>query len=452
MKNYYLFLLGILLSVGSSAQALLNDTTLYFDGAIANWNLDGRRIVTQRNSNGLEQTAVEQAYDSENELWTDSRRYTTVYQSDNTSILSYKEEVWNTASDSWVELNYKQYDTNGNLLLNENRTWDAETNQFVEGWRNVSTFENNHQTTLYFDTLDAENNVWLHLTFSGYTYNSDGLLSEKTIQRFNGTSWYDHSMILFEYDLNENLTEETGYLYQDDKAWAYSYRLFYEYNDNDQQTDFYYNMHNGSVWEPVLWHQFAYHSNGEKDEHILSFWENDAWEPDTRESWYFNDDNSYDYILTETYSGSWVNDKKISYIYDDQSRLETISYTDWIGIGWEPDRREHFEYEGDYLTAEYSDEFVFSVWVNDRRTEYAWYDPTLSVHDMPAEIKLYPNPCSDYLHINAEGDHFLLLFSLTGEQLKADTFHNNCLLDVSDLATGVYILQIDNTSYKFVRQ
>lgn len=65
-------------------------------------------------------------------------------------------------------------------------------------------------------------------------------------------------------------------------------------------------------------------------------------------------------------------------------------------------------------------------------------------------IQIYPNPTSDYIHIENIEPQSVSIYSLDGKLVK--TVENANIVDVRDLNEGVYLINIDNAVLKFVIQ
>ncbi len=74
------------------------------------------------------------------------------------------------------------------------------------------------------------------------------------------------------------------------------------------------------------------------------------------------------------------------------------------------------------------------------------------------ELKIYPNPCNDKLHINSKSNlniESVSLFDLFGKQLNIQLIRdekNAVSLDMSGVQTGIYILRVNGNSYKIIHQ
>ena len=66
-----------------------------------------------------------------------------------------------------------------------------------------------------------------------------------------------------------------------------------------------------------------------------------------------------------------------------------------------------------------------------------------------SDIKIYPNPCTDFININIETDDLIQIFNITGQNIK-NTYNKR--INVSDLKTGIYILKSGNFTSKFIKK
>ena len=76
---------------------------------------------------------------------------------------------------------------------------------------------------------------------------------------------------------------------------------------------------------------------------------------------------------------------------------------------------------------------------------------SIETYDENARIFIYPNPTSDKLNMASETEQQVLvsIFSLSGQKLMQQQMSTSESIDVSSLAKGIYIIKINETSYKF---
>lgn len=70
------------------------------------------------------------------------------------------------------------------------------------------------------------------------------------------------------------------------------------------------------------------------------------------------------------------------------------------------------------------------------------------------EIRVYPNPTTDYLIVNGlETGNTIRIYANDGKLLEMTTAEDNtAVMPVSHLAQGTYLLQINTTIVKFIKQ
>jgi len=73
-----------------------------------------------------------------------------------------------------------------------------------------------------------------------------------------------------------------------------------------------------------------------------------------------------------------------------------------------------------------------------------------SIDELSQKIKIYPNPAKNSLHINSEKAGELIVFSVAGEVIIKKQIGTEDVLDVSNLAKGIYFLQINNYKSKLI--
>lgn len=71
-------------------------------------------------------------------------------------------------------------------------------------------------------------------------------------------------------------------------------------------------------------------------------------------------------------------------------------------------------------------------------------------------LKLYPNPSSDFFRIStstsATENLKVKVYALTGQLVHQGIYGNEQNIDVSDLTAGLYLVQVNNSTFKFVKQ
>ncbi len=67
------------------------------------------------------------------------------------------------------------------------------------------------------------------------------------------------------------------------------------------------------------------------------------------------------------------------------------------------------------------------------------------------EIKIYPNPAKEVLHVSNAKSSEYKIFDISGKLVKSGTL-NNGSIDVNSLTKGIYMIQVDKVSKKFIKE
>lgn len=106
-------------------------------------------------------------------------------------------------------------------------------------------------------------------------------------------------------------------------------------------------------------------------------------------------------------------------------------------------------FSNDYMYIDDGTAVPYSFAVGDIRK--MTFDEVLSVNDITTEtFKVYPNPVHNELYISSDNfqPHSYQLFSTDGRLLLQGESQEGTPINVSDLPTGLYILKINNSSFK----
>ena len=106
-------------------------------------------------------------------------------------------------------------------------------------------------------------------------------------------------------------------------------------------------------------------------------------------------------------------------------------------------------FSNDYMYIDDGTTVPYSFAVSDIRK--MTFDEVLGVNDITTEsFKVYPNPVHNELYIRSDDfqPHPYQLFSTDGRLLLQGESREGDPVNVSDLPTGLYILKINNSSFK----
>ncbi len=112
-----------------------------------------------------------------------------------------------------------------------------------------------------------------------------------------------------------------------------------------------------------------------------------------------------------------------------------------------------FYFEGANVIFKMSDQTTVSFVYSDiQKMTLNYTQPDLTdVEELEVVDGIFPNPVSDMLYFNFAGekDVYVQIFSANGQLLKADTLQSDDPIDVSALQEGLYIIKINDKTFKF---
>jgi len=75
-----------------------------------------------------------------------------------------------------------------------------------------------------------------------------------------------------------------------------------------------------------------------------------------------------------------------------------------------------------------------------------------SKENVPNELKIYPNPTSDFLLINGKFDSSILtICDVMGKAVGEWVLVDESILDISRLASGIYFINIGKSNFKIIK-
>ncbi len=69
-------------------------------------------------------------------------------------------------------------------------------------------------------------------------------------------------------------------------------------------------------------------------------------------------------------------------------------------------------------------------------------------------IRIYPNPASSYFEVEASGHEKLnvRIFNTNGTLVASDTYTSGSRVNIAHLTTGIYVVVVNNQSFKLIKQ
>ena len=304
--------------------------------------------------------------------------------------------------------------------------------------------------SLYF------NGVWMDMIRIAYEYDFSGNVLEKLTQMdATGTgNWMDRELVTYTYEGGE--LSEVVLQTMEENEWLNKTKEVYTYN-GDVTTVLYWKW-NGNTWSSDELYTYTHY--GTTIELLIQYMQGGAWQNDEKDTYALDFDENVVEILMEDWEGTnWVKSKRTTYNYENDVFTSKL-HEEWNEGSWESTYRSTYVYDNGNATHAECEMMSEGEWVptNDGSIELTYgynavsikfncYQVDASYIDLTSveentqavSFKVYPMPAENEIQIQAEGFQKAEILSLTG-QILLESERNN--VDVSGLATGVYMLKV----------
>lgn len=318
-------------------------------------------------------------------------------------------------------------------------------------------FRINGQTLYNYNSNNQTTNIFYGSSLIyNLTYNTNNKVSKVAFYNFSITPYselyilydakgrrgYDYTIAsntgdttarsYFAYDANDNLLVVETHNKNAANTWYVNYQLKNTYDNNNRIIKSTTKYSTGGVLSNAYQDTFSYNGAARYPSyHRQDFWASFSWMPESLEVAHLNTQNLPDSICVfdSTYTSTTA---------------DTISMT-----VYEYDSSELF-IQKDYRFEYQNGVFNPLPFIVNKRYYYEEHFPvsiaTTQANDI--DIKIYPNPANNLLHIDADPleDVSLNIYDYTG-RILISSFYNKLPdeVDIHELAAGNYILSISNT-------
>ncbi len=370
------------------------------------------------------------------------------------------------------------------------------------------------QDKLDFTTYEYDDGVggWEFYSKSEFLYDIDNNLIEKIYLTMSDGVWENDNKTLYTYDANNNMIEELTYRWiLDTGQWDVSFKMSLVYNTNNDFTSILWEYWQDGQWKNEEKVEFTYYSAGKINQYYYYEWDATAgvWDLDGRATASYNANIQLTSMLEESWTDTdWENDDQSFYTYNTAGKITEVLSQYWNDTAWSTYSQEIYELDTnsnrltltDYygwetaLEANYKTEYNYDMTKLQSNTvhpfnvefyflqdfpyfnkildgveysynEGAWDSETRVTHHYTnsAEISnesiikasVYPNPTKSNIFIQLENTTVdtVSLFDTTGKLIiKETTLSLNKSIGLSNLKTGVYILEITDNKGNIVRK
>lgn len=269
-----------------------------------------------------------------------------------------------------------------------NLQWNANDNQWIN--LNKTFYTYNDSAKLLEEINFIWNNNWQYSTKVNYEYDNDTNLINKITYLWINGSWVGSSKINYSYtQLNEPLVIVT-YKWENN-SWKDTLKEEYTYSNtpNNVLLEKISYVYENNSWKNLSKYEYSYDSYGNLILEIFYYWDNANWVNSTKKEYAYDLDNKLIYTIYYEYLFSWAPITKVEYSYDSSNNLiATITYN-WIS-NWENYWKTEYSYNnyGDmvqYMT--YSWNSQSNSWVQGYKIMRT-YDNNYTFDDMVLPISI----------------------------------------------------------------
>jgi hypothetical protein len=505
MKRIYVLLIGVILSIGLSAQLanlplkiqeIRNDSKVrsvkVLRGIADNLkdfrNLDPMSLIQKLPD--LKNAIVKQKLDSIVTQLYDTLHF--VWKPDYTEKFT--------------------YDSKGKTVSDITYTWSNTTNRLEPEYKIEYSFNTNGYITAYhsfdWDTI-AMVPQWVEKYKTLYTYNAGNKVTEAISYSWDtdAAALIAGSKTQYTYNSHGDVLIQTSYSWDPDtSSWQLGSKTenTYDTNYNLIKSDFSYSM-GGTDWMLFFRYEYNYNAQGKVTQKITSQLDfmTQTMVYSSKETYTYNAGGDKTLVVNYKWDSTlsaWVNNWKDEYTYDSNHRMLTYKEYEWnkVTSAWKPTEMEEDTYDtnGNLTSSITSKGDASGNWVKDTKmevtinntynasdllfpysygssvtdyfakmitgyTDYNWrngqwvYDDKATFYYSPITITstgnigeaiflIYPNPAKEYLNIfsNSNQPNEISLFNLVGNMVLQKQFNDHIIIPVGNLPSGVYIVKV----------
>jgi hypothetical protein len=213
----------------------------------------------------------------------------------------------------------------------------------------------------------------LHFTllFFAFTMQSQNRIESVLFEAYVSGTWQVSGGYNYEYDANNNLTNETYYSLFNN-AWTTLDKLTYSYNTNNRVITEIYSIWNNNQFDNNNKTIYTYNASNKPTTILNQDWNGSSWVNDSKTDISYSgtffvdaitkewDGTQYvnDYKSTPTYSGNnaaqwlneqwdgfqWIIDGRTSLTYNANNKITNYKNQDWTGSGWDDEENLAYTY------------------------------------------------------------------------------------------------------------
>lgn len=248
------------------------------------------------------------------------------------------------------------------------------------------------------------------------------------------------------------LLEQTIFQDYTDGAWLNRSAEGYDYDNEQKISSVYFltwdgmNFQNQELYTNIIWHDYA---SQKYNQMVLKTWNGSAWVNSQKSVFQYNVSNTVIGITFDFVNEEWVYTFRISEQYDRLNNPKSFKVESYKENNWDVLVESVIDYTYDQqnrLTLAITKIFDGKKWMNISKETIEYKSTSTGIFNEIKEVKLFPNPSSDYFMVATEKteEAVLNIYTLTGQ--KVESIKSNNLaeerVDVSRYTKGIYLIEI----------
>lgn len=402
-------------------------------------------------------------------LFTNSSKSEYIYDA-NGYKSEYVNYYWNSENLDWnnsLKFEY-QYSSDGKLLLEKSYDWNNDSAIWILDDSIKYTYTtNNNKLKEIWHSLDVSSNTWFETLYVDYVYDSNNKLISREVNTKPAinSEWRKSSKNVFYYNLDNFLIADSTYgvyinIDEGYSEWILSGYRVYSYDSRGNRIDI------KSYQVDIFTDEFIGISHTVQifdNNNIIVESTTNEWDTLTgvfktnaptvlyyKSAVLYMNENQEEYIIEINTNGNW----------SATSDVPWISFYPSSGFG----------NDTIYITCEENTSYLTRIGsiVIDADNEYSLKSTntqtikiiqvgilkeiTTNVPIITQDINIYPNPASTFINVNINEPSKINILSIDGTIIKQCIIENNNQINIDDLPSGIYFVQIENQNIMFTKK
>ncbi len=370
---------------------------------------------------------------------------------------------------TWINLDSLSFSYDNSQRLSQITYYSADsTNTYLPYYKNNYSYTN-------FDSISSivnlayNNNQVDSSDRQNYFYDGNHRLVKIEYQSYiSGFGWRNSGEHLYTRDGNGNM------LSQEFMSWdtlnnvfvpmLNAQKILNTYNGNNHLTSSTITTYNGSTYVNSIQETLTYQGN------LLSitirgFWTGSQWLTDLKDSMVYDGNSKLiaDYYFFQMFLGTspWALSEKVTYVYDGNGNQTEVNSWAYDTASSTYSAQPYMKMVNDFDNNNHLKKTTHLTW-DTLTSTYHINEDVVIYYGNPAGVKnitgtsntnIFPNPCTNVLHINTQSNASVSLHDVTGKEIySSSTNGNQVILNTEHLPNGIYFLKTSSEQDQSVQK